>query len=204
MSRFKVIIHRRVYKFLKKLKDEKLKNILESYRGDFLLETTCVQTGIVFLVISIEAYFKKRFVELEKEGRDPNIKKLLSKIFPRKYIESRKSEILEKVDTGNKSVIEVLADNYINFQNLDMVKKVFNSCYGLRFGDIYINKHNLIEKIKRLIKYRHKIIHSGHDTTILNYEDLPVEQPIFSSKELLREAINDVTEFINIFHNSTK
>jgi len=47
---------------------ERIRILLQSCKGDFLFETTCVQAGIVLLVSALEAYFKKRFIELEKEG----------------------------------------------------------------------------------------------------------------------------------------
>ncbi len=33
--------------------------------------------------------------------------------------------------------------------------------------------NKLIEKVRKVIDYRHKIVHSGRDVTVLNYEEVP-------------------------------
>ena len=182
---------------------ERLKILIKGCKGDFLFETTCVQAGLVLLVSAIEAYFKKRFIELEKEGWKPNLEALLKKLFSSKYIETRRKEIEEKASSEHKSIIETLAEHYINFQNINKCKKAYNSCYGLKFGEIFKEEPHLIEKVKQIITYRHKIVHSGKDTTILNYEEIPNKQPIFSDKQLLEKALQNIIKFINKFHKAT-
>jgi len=183
---------------------ERVKVLLQSCKGDFLFETTCVQAGIVLLVSALEAYFKKRFLELEQEGWKPNLDELFRSIFSSKYLESRKNEIFEKAQSEGKSVIEILVEEgYVNFQNLDECKRAFSSCYELKLGEIFKEKPRLIEKIRRIISYRHKIVHSGRDVTVLNYEEVSEKPPIFSSMELLKEAMQDIIEFVNTFHEKT-
>jgi len=183
---------------------ERVRVLPQGCKGDFLFETTCVQAGIVLLVSALEAYFKKRFIELEKAGWRPDLDELFKRIFPRKYFKSRKNEILEKALSEGRSAVEVLVEEHrINFQDLNECKRAFNSCYGLKLGEIFSGKPQLIEKVRRIISYRHKIVHSGRDVTVLNYEEVPEQPPVFSNKQLLEEAMQDVIEFVNTFHEAT-
>ena len=183
---------------------EKVKILLQNCKGDFLFETTCVQAGIVLLVSGLEAYFKRRFIELEKEGWKSNVDTLFKTIFSSKYLESRKSEVIEKARSEKKSILNILVEKrYINFQNLDECKRVFNACYGLKFGEIFKEKPQLIEKVRKIIDYRHKIVHSGRDVTVINYEEVPDKPPMFASKQLLEEILKNIEEFINVFHKAT-
>jgi hypothetical protein len=182
---------------------ERIRVLLEGCNGDFLFETSCIQAGIVLLVSALEAYFKKRFIELEKEGLEPNIEELLKKIFSPKNLESNMNEIIERARSGDKSAIEILAERYINFQNLDECKKAFAACYKLKLGEIFEKKPYLIEKVRKIISYRHKIVHSGRDVTIINYDEVPAKTPVFSNRQLLEEALQDIIEFVNLFHEVT-
>lgn len=174
-----------------------------------MLESTVVQMGIAMLVSAYEAYFKKRFVELEKEGWVPNIDELLRAIFSNKW-ESYKKELEQIAQAENKSIVELLASGAgkgrfkwgaINFQDFDECKRVFKKCYGIRFGEIV--ESQIIEKVRRFIRYRHEIIDSGRDMTVLNYYELPNKEPIFSTKKILEEARNVFKEFINKIHEAT-
>ena len=172
-------------------------------KGDFLFESTCAQAGVVLLVSTLEAYFKKRFKELEKEGWNPNLEKLYRKLFKRKHLENRIKEIEEKAKTQGKTIIEVLTERTINFQNLDELSRAYKSCYGIKLSNIFKEKPHLIKETRKIINYRHKIIHSGRDTTILNLEKLPAEPPEFANSQLLNKAIKIITEFVHSFHAAT-
>lgn len=64
-------------------------------------------------------------------------------------------------------------------------------------------KPQIIEQIRRLILFRHKIVHSGRDMTVLNDEDLPSKTPIFSNKQLLEDARDIFVEFVGKLHKAT-
>jgi len=174
-------------------------------QGDFLLESTCVQAGLVMLISAFEAYCSKRFIEMESEGWTLDLDSLCKGIFPQKYVESRKSEIEEKSRTKKKSKSRVLVeDRYItSFQDFSLCKKVFNKGYGLKFRDIPHMELQIMEQVRKLIQFRHRIVHSGRDVTILNYDEIPDKSPIFSNKQLLEDAKNVFVEFVNKLHAAT-
>jgi len=185
---------------------ERLNTLIEGCsRGDFLFESTCVQAGLVMLISAFEAYCSKRFIEMESEGWTLDLDSLCKGIFPQKYVESRKSEIEEKSRTKKKSKSRVLVeDRYItSFQDFSLCKKVFNKGYGLKFRDIPHMELQIMEQVRKLIQFRHRIVHSGRDVTILNYDEIPDKSPIFSNKQLLEDAKNVFVEFVNKLHAAT-
>lgn len=172
--------------------------------GDFLFETTCVQAGLVMLIGALEAYFRKRLLEMEIEGWSLDFDSLCEEIFPRRYLDSNKREIEERAKAEGRRKLEVLVGDRkyahrINFLDFD----IFNKGYGIKIGEIPGIKPQIIEQIRRLILFRHKIVHSGRDMTVLNDEDLPSKTPIFSNKQLLEDARDIFVEFVGKLHKAT-
>lgn len=174
-------------------------------QGDFLFESTCVQAGLVMLISAFEAYCSKRFIEMESKGWTLGFDPLCKAIFPKKHVEDRKLEIEEKSRMKKKLISEVLIeDRYIkSFQDFDLCKEVFNKGYGVKFGDIPNMDPQIIEKVRKLMRFRHRIVHSGRDVTILNYDEIPDKSPIFSNKQLLEDVKNIFVEFIKKLHAAT-
>ncbi|MEM1643464.1 MAG: hypothetical protein QXO91_00675 [Desulfurococcaceae archaeon] len=170
--------------------------------GDFLFESTCVQLGIVLLVSALETYLKKRFLELEREGWTANFDALCEEIFPLKYREKRREEIEEKAIAQGRSKLEVLVEEAreMNFQDINKYKRVYNACYGIKIGEL-VNSE-LMEKVRRFILFRHKIVHGARDLTILNYDEIPQKDPIFANKRTLEEVRDTFIEFIKKFMSS--
>lgn len=173
-------------------------------KGDFLFETTCVQAGLVMLVSAFETYCRKRFLEMELEGWSLDFDSLCAEIIPRRYLDDYKHELEERSKTKDKRKLELLIeDRRINFQNFNECKAAFNKGYGVKFGEVSGIKPQAIERVRKLIQFRHKIVHSGRDVTILNYEEIPDEKPIFSNKQLLEHAKNILVEFVQRLHVAT-
>jgi hypothetical protein len=180
-------------------------DILKTGKSDegYIYEVVVCNYIISSLVTGFETYSKKRFIELEKEGINPNIDDLIDRIFS----SYEKNEIdlpnKLKVKAEEKSVshLEIIAQEKINFQNFDECKKAFNKAYNLRFGDI-IEDTNKINELRQFIKYRHKIIHVSPLETILNNNN-PSEDTVFSSKDLASEAIDIFSFMINKIHNAS-
>lgn len=173
-------------------------------KGNFLFETTCVQAGLVMLVSAFETYCRKRFLEMELEGWFLDFDLLCAEIISCRYLDSYKHEIEERSNTERKRKLELLIeDRRINFQDFDGCKEAFNKGYGVKFGEIPGITSQMIERIRELIEFRHKIVHSGRDATILNFEEFPDEKPIFSNKQSLEDAKNVLVEFIQKLHVAT-
>jgi len=180
---------------------ERVKILLENCKKEnFLFETTIAQQIIVMLVTAFEVYSRMRFLELEKEGKLPNIEELFKRFISTKYREVEIKQIRERAQRENKSELEVFVERrYINFQNWDDFKDAYNKGYNLRIGDINISSQ-IITEIKKFLKWRHKIIHANKDLTIIDYDN---NNPIFTTKELAEKGLEIFKKFIDEFHKET-
>jgi hypothetical protein len=171
----------------------------------FIYEVVVTCLIISILVTGMEAYMKKRFIEIESEGISPNEKKLLNSFSSRKercfglFREIRK-ESFDK----NISLIEVFVlKRRINFQNYQNIKKAFKSTYGISFGKIFPNSY-ILEDIQQFIKCRHKIIHTSPiQHGILYFDKKQNNLPVFANKETRKKALQCFKVFIEVIHNAT-
>ena len=95
-----------------------------------------------------------------------------------------------------------VSKRHINFQNWEDFKDAYNKGYGVKVGQIGVPNDILVE-IQKFIKWRHKIVHSKEDQTIINFENVPPAEPIFTNKELAERGLYIFKEFINKFHEYT-
>lgn len=165
----------------------------------YLFDVVVTNLTISILVTGFETYCKKRFIELEGEGIVPQTESLIKRF---NYKIHDISAISSKAKAENKTILQKLAEEVINFQNYEECKLAYNKTYGLKFGDIGILPHNL-ERFQRFIKYRHRIIHVNALLGLLNQEKVPYEKPDFSNRELGEEVIISFNTFINKLHEST-
>ncbi len=183
---------------------EKIKILIDNCKkGDFLFESTLVQQIIVMLTTAFETYTKTRFIELEKEGKPPNMENLYNRFVSRRYKDKVREEIREISKEEGKTELEVfVSKRHINFQNWEDFKDAYNKGYGVKVGQIGVPNDILVE-IQKFIKWRHKIVHSKEDQTIINFENVPPAEPIFTNKELAERGLYIFKEFINKFHEYT-
>lgn len=181
----------------------KIRRLIENCkRGDFLFESTLVQQIIVMLTTAFEVYAQTRFIEVEKEGKIVNMEALYNRFGPKKYMEQFK-EIRESASKQGKTELEVFIERRrVNFQNWEDFKDAYNKGYGLKIMEIGIPNDILLD-VQRFIKWRHKIVHSKDDQTIINSEEGPRAEPIFTNKDLAEKGLNVFQRFINRFHEST-
>jgi len=182
---------------------EKIKILIENCkRGDFLFESTLAQHAIVILTTAFETYARTRFVELEKK-RKINMDELYNRFIPERYRNQLKEEIRETASKEGKTELEIFVDRrFINFQDWESFKDAYNRGYGLKIGEIGISNDILLE-IQKFIKWRHKIIHSKDNQTMINFEEVPPAEPIFTNKNLAEKGLNIFREFIGKFHENT-
>jgi hypothetical protein len=172
-------------------------------KGDFLFESTLVQQIIVMLVTAFEVYTRTRFVELEKEGKVVNMEALYERFVSEKYREQFKEEVREIANKQGKTELEVFVEKRrINFQNWEEFKDAYNRGYELKIGEIGI-PNDVLHDVQMFIRWRHKIIHSKDDQTIINFEEVPPAEPVFTKKDLAEKGLNVFQKFINEFHKTT-
>lgn len=183
---------------------EKVRILIENCKkGDFLFESTLAQQIIVMLTTAFEVYARTRFVELEKEGKAVNMEGLYDRFIPKRYKEQFKKEIKETTSKRGKTELEVFIERRsVNFQDWDSFKDAYNKGYGLKIGEIGIPNEILVE-VQKFIKWRHKIIHLKGDQTMINFEEVPPAEPIFTNKDLAEKGLFIFQKFINELHENT-
>jgi len=184
----------------------KATEILATGKSDqgYIFEVAVTNLTLAVLVTGFEAYTKKRFLEIEKEGIVPDIDSVLSSFITGKERDQGVAEALksEAKDAG-VSILQLISEkDRINFQNYQKCKIAYNKAYQIKFGDLGLQS-TVIEKIKKYILYRHRIIHVSALIGMLNQPDVPPEQPVFPKKELSTDAIKDFDNFIMKLHNAT-
>ncbi len=183
---------------------EKVRILIENCKkGDFLFESTLAQQIIVMLTTAFEVYARTRFVEFEKEGKVVNMEGLYERFIPKKYRKQFKGEINETTSKQGKTELEVFIERRsVNFQNWESFKDAYNKGYGLKIWEIGIPNDILVEA-QKFIKWRHKIIHSKGDQTIINFEEVPPSEPIFTNKDLAEKALDVFQKVISKLHENT-
>ncbi|CAF30613.1 hypothetical protein [Methanococcus maripaludis] len=173
------------------------------FKQSFMHETIFSNIIISTLVTGFEAYCKKRFLELEKEGIPVNENNLINLVFTKheksKRIPAKYSK--EAKETGISLLEKIVLERKINFQNFDDCKKAYNKTYNLVFGTMDPEKCNISE-LRKFFEYRHRIIHIS---LAINPLKIPKkgEVPIFSNKILVDNAIIIFDSFIKELHSHT-
>ena len=184
----------------------KATKILGTGKSDkgYIFEVAVTNLSLAILVTGFEAYTKKRFLEIEKEGIQPEIDAIIKSFFPKKEREDGIGEILEtKAKEEGKTILQLIVEkNVINFQNFKKCKLAFNKAYGLKFGEIGLEQ-STPAKIKKFILYRHRIIHISALQGMLNQAEVPPEEPVFPKKELALEATMEFESLIKKIHEAT-
>lgn len=170
--------------------------------NDFEFEQVRSNIILSILVTGFEAYSKKRFLELEKEGVLINTNQLINSLFP-KLENNIKENLIIEAKEKKITLLEYLVERkFINFQNYDDSKRAYNKTYNLIFGDLS-NDSELFKDLKKYIKFRHKIIHVSAMTSILNIENVPPEEPIFAKNDTAYKFIDTFKKFIQLLHDKT-
>ncbi|PSU98318.1 hypothetical protein C0W80_15195 [Photobacterium leiognathi subsp. mandapamensis] len=148
---------------------------------------------LVSLVTGLETYLKTRFTELYQEGVLLESNSLV-KCFSKKEERIRDVGLLNSDD----SLMEY-ANKKINFQNYKHIKDAYKA-FGVRLHEQIDN--DLITKIKKLISYRHKIIHFSISLGILDINEYR-EEPVLPSKTFIEKSIKEFDEFIMAVHRAS-
>lgn len=174
-----------------------------SSEDGYIFETVMSNLSIATLVTGFEVYCKTRFIELEQEGIKPNIEALVTSCFSKEELDKQIPENLrDKAANEDKTFLEIIAEKKINFQNYKENKKAYNKAYNIKFGEIGLTSEEL-SFLQKIIRFRHRIIHVSPFIGMLNQPEVPPEEPIFSSKQLVRIAMECFDKFINNLHQTT-
>ena len=170
--------------------------------GD-IFEFICANLAIVILVTGLESYCKRRFLELEEEGIEPNFEKLTRKFIPKiERVDLTQIIIDRACANGVSPTKQLVNEDRINFQNYDNCKTAFKKAYGINFGEDLKVSSILIEQLKDLLSYRHKIVHVSPLKAMPN-SDTKNKGIIRPSKDYATNAMNIIREFIHSLHFAT-
>ena len=157
--------------------------------------------ALVMLVTGLEVYMKSRFSELEAEGVAPNEERLARVALDAATKQAGGIEVLrtESKQTG-MPVFPLLKERIrFLFQDFDRAKEFYNKAYNIRFG--MIASSQTLSRIRRLIKYRHRIVHVSPSIDMLNWPWLPKgEQPEFANRKLAETAVTLMDDFVKQLH----
>lgn len=184
----------------------KATEILGTGKSDqgYIFETVVTNLTLAVLATGFEAFTKKRFLEIEQEGIIPDIDAVVNSFFPRKERDAGIAEMLKsEAEDAQKTVLQLIVErDSINFQNYQKCKLAYNKAYEIKFGYLGLQS-STVEKIKKFILYRHRIIHVSALLGMLNQPEVPPDEPVFPKKELAAEAIKEFDNFIEKLHEAT-
>jgi hypothetical protein len=177
----------------------------ESSAG-FAYEAVLSNAVLGMLVTGYETYCQQRFSEVEREGVPPDAERLVQKCGARDQRDQLKrgklravlSELCKKDPCVSSAMV-----NQINFQDFERCKTAYAAAFGIRFGcDLGVSSQ-LVARVRKLIKYRHRIVHVSPLLGTLNLPDVPPKEPEFATKTFASEAKTTVDRFINALHART-
>lgn len=169
----------------------------------FIHDVAVANVTLSVLVSGFEVYTSRRFLELELEGRTPDIEAVINRFYSTHERESGIADSRKKdaAEAGVSTLAYIVKRRDINFQNYDECKRAFNKAYGISFGAIGVDSQTL-GQLKRFIKYRHKIVHSEPLAIIYDMSAHPSEF-IHASLEVAKQARECFDLFICKLHDIT-
>lgn len=182
-------------------------DILVTGKSDegIMYEVVKANMTISMLVTGLESYAKKRFKELEQEGVQANIEAVINSFCSVKERKSRLVEILTEEAKENKiSLLSHIANQRINFQNFENLKRAFNKAYGIQISKLAGAKQ-CTSNVQKFIRYRHKIIHVSPLLTMLAKpgDEFDSKESVFANSETAGKARKSFHDLIETIHSET-
>jgi hypothetical protein len=168
----------------------------------FMHEVATCNAIVSGLVTGYATYCRRRFLEIEWEGFEPDVKKLGKVAEPNSR--TRKANVEATKQTAKSAGITLLQywneeRNFINFQNFKTSERAFRRGYEIKFDQIGLST-DTIEKVKNYLNYRHRIQHISPLLTVYDRNSKP---PVIASKKRAEEAISVFSDFVDALHRKT-
>ncbi len=184
-----------------------VKLLLENSKNPagYLFEVVIVNQVLVMLATGFETYCKRRFLEMEMEGRAIDFDKLARRFHSKREIEKGLIDALLKDASEQRKTPSLLMieRGRIDFGNYDNCRRAYSTAYSISFGKDLNVSNQLLEFIQRIIQYRHRIVHISPMIAMLNQGQVPPDEPVFSKTELGQEALDKFAKFIRTLHEAT-
>ena len=178
--------------------------LLAGAGDDYFRQVVTSNAVLSGLTTGFETYCQQRFVELEGEGVPCDViavaRTCLSRQEKLALDESGLRPLEQEAADNGLSVVAFLAGR-LSFQNYKKVKEAFSRGYRLKLGDLMSS--TLLERIQRLLDYRHRVVHVSPVIGLLNQDRVPPEEPVFSNSAFAHAAVASFDEFIGALHAGT-
>jgi hypothetical protein len=164
----------------------------------FMFDVVVANAALSMLVTGLEAYSEARFVELEGEGLPLNGEGVVQKLGTKEERDQLKAGVVPEVLSvpGSASELARALSERFSFQNFDRSKTLFGRGYGLRFSEDL----GLLQRVKTLLGYRHRVIHVSPLVAILNRRDAPPQELEFSGREFAQRTRGEFDQFVLALH----
>jgi hypothetical protein len=170
----------------------------------YVYEAAVSSAVLGMLITGFETYGSERFTEIDSEVVPcdvPNVLRRLGSRDERDQLKSgRTPKVIVEAAADGQSAVSAVSER-INFQSYDVCKAAYNAGYGLKFGDCVSSQ--LLERVQRLLVYRHRVVHGSALLAVLNRPESPPEEPEFSNKSFAEAARSQMDEFIQEIHAAT-
>jgi hypothetical protein len=178
----------------------------ESSEG-YIFEVAAANAALGMLTTGFETYTETRFAELADEGIPPNLAPLVMEFGTREERDQLEAgetpALLSDHPTDDPSAPLHRVMQRINFQNYKACKRAYNKGYAIRFGHDLEVSSQLLERVQRLLRYRHRVVHVSPLIAFLNQPEAPPEEPEFSNRTFVESARATFDEFIAALHASS-
>lgn len=168
----------------------------------YMSDVVVANATLSMLVTGLESYSQIRFVELESEGLPLDAEAILRKLGTREERTALKDgtppDLL--VQSGSDSAVARALAKRFSFQDFDRSKTLFGRGYGLRFyEDLQLNASQL-ERVKTLLRYRHRVAHVSPLVAMHNRHEVPAAEPEFSGRQFAERVRGELDEFVRALH----
>jgi len=176
----------------------------ESREEDRRFNTVVANMALVMMVTGFESYCKRRFLEMEGEGIKPDFETLIENFSSKIERENQIKELIieESIDKKVSPTNIIINQKRIDFQNYSRCKTAFKKGYNISFSEDLGLKNTEIEKIQKVIRYRHRIVHYSIFEGLFNIDEHNAK-PIFATKEFAIESLNLFDSFLESLHKQT-
>ncbi len=185
---------------------EAARMLLEESSNSPLREVVLANSCLQMLTTGFEVYCKERFIELDGEGVVPDILRTAARFLSKEERNLLKEgtfpiAIQKERKNGGSGIAELT--RRVNFQDLEPCRRAYALAYGVRFGVDLGLKNTQLDRLKTLLRYRHRIAHVSPFLALLNDYEVPPAEPEFSSRTFADEAMQKFDEFITSLHDKT-
>jgi hypothetical protein len=171
----------------------------------YMYEVVTANLSISILVTGYETYCKRRFLELEQEGMNPDLAALFSVVLVREERQKREQgealQIEQDAAAQGVSLIQHLSDlRRLDFQDFARCKRLYNKAYHIKFGEDLDQSNQILEEVQKFIQARHRIVHVTPLSPLI-FEPGKMEDEAMIAR--VQRATRAFDTFINGLHAAT-